>query len=126
RGYGGAPGGAAPGARPHRRGPGVRVRLRSPRPDLLRHPGRRDRDRIRPSGTLRGVAVMNLEPSPRRSMTVDAGIVLFLGAVRRGEFESLHKRDLPLGLLQDTNSKARLGDVSGFAFVERFDFSRPL
>lgn len=54
------------------------------------------------------------------------GIVLFLGMVRRGEFESLQRRDLPLGLLLDTNSKARLGDVSGFAFVDRFDFSRPL
>src|SRR5207237_620333 len=51
--------------------------------------------------------------------------VLFLGMVRRGEFESLQKRNLRLGVLVDTNSKARLGDVSGFAVVERFDFSRP-
>jgi biotin carboxylase len=56
---------------------------------------------------------------------VDPGLVLFLGAVRRGEFETLQKRGLPLGLLHDTNSKARLGDVSGFDLVERFDFSRP-
>lgn len=69
---------------------------------------------------------MNLEPSTRSTMTVDAGIVLFMGTVRRGEFETFLKRDLSLGLLLDTNSKARLGDVSGFAFVERFDFSRPL
>jgi ATP-grasp domain len=54
------------------------------------------------------------------------GLVLFLGMVRRGEFESLEKRGLPLGILVDTNSKARLGDVSRFALVERFDFSRPL
>ena len=45
--------------------------------------------------------------------------------VRRGEFESLQKRDLPLGVLVDTNSRHRLGDVSRFALVERFDFSRP-
>jgi biotin carboxylase len=46
--------------------------------------------------------------------------------VRRGEFESLQKRDLPLGILIDTNSKHRLADVSRFKLVERFDFSRPL
>ena len=60
-----------------------------------------------------------------RRSSVDPGLVLFLGAVRRGEFETLQKRGLPLGLLHDTNSKARLGDVSGFELVERFDFSRP-
>jgi len=53
-------------------------------------------------------------------------LVLFLGAVRRGEFESLENRGLPLGILVDTNSKTRLGDVSKFLLVERFDFSRPL
>ena len=53
------------------------------------------------------------------------GIVLFLGMVRRGEFEGLQKRDLPLGVLADTNSRHRLADVSRFAVVERFDFSRP-
>jgi biotin carboxylase len=52
--------------------------------------------------------------------------VLFLGMVRRGEFESLQHRGLPLGILVDTNSKHRLADVSGFALVERFDFSRPV
>jgi biotin carboxylase len=57
---------------------------------------------------------------------LESGIVLFMGMVRRGESESLQRRGLPLGLLLDTNSKARLGDVSGFALVERFDFSRPL
>ena len=35
------------------------------------------------------------------------GIVLFLGAVRRGEFENLQKHGLQLGILVDTNSKAR-------------------
>ena len=40
------------------------------------------------------------------------GIVLFLGMVRRGEFESLQKHGLRLGILVDTNSKTRLGDVS--------------
>jgi biotin carboxylase len=54
------------------------------------------------------------------------GIVLFLGMVRRGEFESLQNRGLPLGILMDTNSKARMGDVSRFKLVEPFDFSRPL
>lgn len=53
-------------------------------------------------------------------------IVLFLGMVRRGEFESLQARGLPLGVLVDTNSKQRLADVSQFALVEHFDFSRPL
>lgn len=57
---------------------------------------------------------------------MDSGLVLFLGMVRRGEFESLQRRGIPLGVLVDTNSKARLADVSGFACVERFDFSRPL
>jgi len=56
---------------------------------------------------------------------LQSGIILFLGMVRRGEFESLQKRGLPLGILVDTNSKHRLGDVSRFAVVERFDFSRP-
>lgn len=58
--------------------------------------------------------------------TSQPGIVLFLGMVRRGEFESLQKRGLPLGVLADTNSQHRLADVSGFKVVERFDFSRPL
>ncbi len=57
---------------------------------------------------------------------MESGIVLFLGMVRRGEFESLQKHNLRLGILVDTNSKARLGDVSDFAIVERFDFSRPI
>ncbi|MCX5646926.1 MAG: hypothetical protein NTZ17_19940 [Phycisphaerae bacterium] len=60
-----------------------------------------------------------------RSLTVESGIVLFVGMVRRGEFESLQKRGVPLGVLADTNSKHRLADVSGFVVVERFDFSRP-
>jgi hypothetical protein len=54
------------------------------------------------------------------------GLVLFMGMVRRGEFESLERRGLSLGVLVDTNNKQRLGDVSKFALVERFDFSRPL
>ena len=57
---------------------------------------------------------------------LQTGIVLFLGMVRRGEFESLRERGLPLGVLIDTNSKHRLADVSRFALVERFDFSRPV
>ncbi|MDB5323529.1 MAG: biotin carboxylase [Phycisphaerales bacterium] len=55
-----------------------------------------------------------------------SGIVLFLGMARRGEFESLQRRGLPLGILVDTNNKQRLCDVSKFVVVERFDFSRPL
>ena len=54
------------------------------------------------------------------------GLVLFLGMVRRGEFESLQRRGVPLGVVVDTNNKQRLADVSGFAVVERFDFARPL
>lgn len=57
---------------------------------------------------------------------MESGVVLFMGMVRRGEFESLQKRGLPLGVLVDTNNKQRLADVSRFAVVERFDFSRPL
>lgn len=53
-------------------------------------------------------------------------LVLFMGMVRRGEFETLQQRNLTLGVLVDTNNKQRLGDVSSFAIVERFDFSRPL
>jgi biotin carboxylase len=60
-------------------------------------------------------------PSPAKP-----GMVLFLGMVRRGEFESLEKRGIPLGILVDTNNKARLGEVSRFVVVEPFDFSRPL
>lgn len=62
----------------------------------------------------------------RESDTLKTGIVLFLGMVRRGEFESLQERGLPLGVLVDTNSKHRLADVSRFEVVERFDFSRPV
>ncbi len=58
--------------------------------------------------------------------STDPGVILFMGMVRRGEFESLARRGLPLGILVDTNNKTRLGDVSGFRVVERFDFSRPL
>ncbi len=68
------------------------------------------------------MSVAAQKPNPS---TTKPGIVLFLGSVRRGEFESLEKRGLPLGILIDTNSKARLGDVSRFVAVERFDFSRP-
>jgi biotin carboxylase len=46
--------------------------------------------------------------------------------VRRGEFESLQERGIPLGVLVDTNSKQRLADVSRFVVVEHFDFSRPV
>jgi biotin carboxylase len=49
-----------------------------------------------------------------------------MGMIRRGEFESIRDRGLPCGILVDSNSKARLGDVSGFVLVERFDFSRPV
>ncbi len=64
--------------------------------------------------------------SDPHSSPAKPGLVLFFGMVRRGEFETLEKRGLPLGILIDTNSKARLGDVSRFVMVERFDFSRPL
>ena len=56
---------------------------------------------------------------------MEPGIVLFLGMVRRGEFETLQKRGLRLGVLVDTNSKTRLCDVSQFTVVQHFDFSRP-
>jgi hypothetical protein len=57
---------------------------------------------------------------------VPDGLVLFLGMVRRGEYESLRRRGVPLGVVVDTNNKQKLADVSGFAAVERFDFARPL
>src|SRR5438445_9882279 len=69
---------------------------------------------------------MSVAGGNTNSPSTNSGLVLFLGMVRRGEFESLEKRGLPLGILVDTNSKARLGDVSHFALVEQFDFSRPL
>src|SRR5438132_14303163 len=69
---------------------------------------------------------MSVAGGNTNSPSTNSGLVLFLGMVRRGEFESLEKHGLPLGILVDTNSKARLGDVSGFVLVDRFDFSRPL
>jgi len=69
---------------------------------------------------------MSVAGGNSKSSSTNSGLVLFLGMVRRGEFESLEKRGLPLGILVDTNSKARLGDVSRFTLIERFDFSRPL
>ncbi len=57
---------------------------------------------------------------------MESGIVLFLGMVRRGEYETLQERGLALGVLVDTNNKQRLADVSQFKVVEHFDFSRPL
>lgn len=53
------------------------------------------------------------------------GLVLFLGAVRRGEFESLLRRGYPCGVLLDLNTKLKLGDLSSFRVIEHFDFSRP-
>src|SRR5947209_8755184 len=44
---------------------------------------------------------------------------------RRGEFESLERRGLPMGILVDSNNRQRLGDVSNFKLVERFEFARP-
>ncbi len=52
-------------------------------------------------------------------------MVLFLGAVRRGEFESLLGRGIPCGALLDINTRLKLGDLSSFRVVEQFDFSRP-
>ncbi len=69
---------------------------------------------------------MNAAAGTAPSNKSKQGLVLFLGMVRRGEFESLQARGLPLGILVDSNSKARLGDVSKFVLVESFDFSRPL
>ena len=68
---------------------------------------------------------MSVAPESPHPSTNKPGIVLFLGMVRRGEFESLEKRGIPLGILVDTNNKARLGNVSQFVVVEPFDFSRP-
>ncbi|MEN9359301.1 MAG: hypothetical protein RL095_836 [Verrucomicrobiota bacterium] len=51
--------------------------------------------------------------------------VLFIGMARRGEFESLLARGIPLCLLLDSNSRHVLGDFRGFESVESFDFRRP-
>jgi biotin carboxylase len=69
---------------------------------------------------------MSMPPEIERNTKIQQGIVLFMGMVRRGEFESLQSRNLPLGVLADTNSRHRLADVSRFVMVEHFDFSRPL
>jgi hypothetical protein len=53
------------------------------------------------------------------------GIVLFLGALRHGEFESLLSRGIPCGALLDSNTKLHVPDLAGFQVVERFDFLRP-
>ncbi len=54
------------------------------------------------------------------------GMVLFMGLVRRGEYEHLLKQGLPLGALVDVNSQHKPANLSGFDLIERFDFSRPL
>ena len=56
---------------------------------------------------------------------MQSGIVLFLGALRHGEFESLLSRKIPCGALIDTNTKLHLPDLKEFEVVERFDFLRP-
>ena len=53
------------------------------------------------------------------------GIVLFLGALRHGEFESLISRGIPCGALIDSNTRLHLPDLARFKVVERFDFLRP-
>ena len=53
------------------------------------------------------------------------GIVLFLGALRHGEFESLLSRGIPCGALIDSNTKLHLPALAQFQIVERFDFLRP-
>jgi hypothetical protein len=53
------------------------------------------------------------------------GIVLFLGALRHGEFESLLSRGIPCGALIDSNTKLHLPDLAQFQVVEHFDFLRP-
>lgn len=69
---------------------------------------------------------MNRDLSCTTKPTGTAGMVLFLGMVRRGEFESLQRNGLRLGVLVDTHSKHPLADVSDFVHVGHFDFSRPL
>ncbi len=53
------------------------------------------------------------------------GIVLYLGALRHGEYESLLNKGIPCGALIDSNTKLHLPDLSQFQMVERFDFLRP-
>ncbi len=54
-----------------------------------------------------------------------SGMALFLGALRRGEFESLLSRGIPCGVVIDSNTKLKLGDLSSFKLIDRFDFSLP-
>jgi biotin carboxylase len=56
---------------------------------------------------------------------MQSGIVLFLGALRHGEFESLLRRGIPCGALIDSNTKLHVPDLARFHVVERFDFLRP-
>jgi phosphoribosylamine-glycine ligase len=49
-------------------------------------------------------------------------LLLFFGAVRSGEFESLWSRGISLGLLLDKNYKAPLPDLRPFKVVESYDF----
>jgi biotin carboxylase len=53
------------------------------------------------------------------------GIVLFLGALRHGEADSLLRRGIPCGALIDSNTKLHLPDLAPFKVVEHFDFLRP-
>lgn len=50
-------------------------------------------------------------------------LVLYIGVVRQNEFESLMQREIPLGVILDTNSTLRPADLKAFCVVEHSDFS---
>lgn len=52
-------------------------------------------------------------------------LVLFLGSVRPGEFETMLAHGHRLGIILDENRQAKLPSQEGFDWVARHDFSRP-
>lgn len=49
-------------------------------------------------------------------------LTLYIGTVRRGEFESLLQRDVSVGVIIDTNSSIKLADLNSFRVVEYCDY----
>ncbi len=53
-------------------------------------------------------------------------LVLFLGSVRPGEFETILSHGHRLGIVLDQKRRATLPVETGFDFVASHDFSRPV
>lgn len=62
-------------------------------------------------------------PCYKRGTYVKDQLVLYIGLARRGEFESLVRRGIPVGVILDKNNSLRLPDLSAFSVVEDCDLS---